>query len=85
MTRLSSWLTVAAAVALALPFGWGLGLLAAYVVAGRNFGQLPALTVPLGILVALVLALWPSLAPATRLKVMLGGSAAFIVLAWMVA
>jgi len=80
-----SWATVAAAVVMALPFGWGLGLVAAYLIAEKNFGQLPAATVPLGILAALAFALWPSLRPSTRLKVTLGGSAAFILLAWLVA
>ena len=68
--RVPSWVIVAAAVAMALPFGWGLGVLAADLVAGKEFGQLPAATVPLGILAALVFALWPSIAPGTRLKVL---------------
>jgi len=45
--QIPSWLIVGAAVVMALPFGWGLGLLVAYIVAGKNFGQLPAATVPL--------------------------------------
>jgi hypothetical protein len=35
--QLPERLIVAAAVILALPFGWGLGLLAAYIVAGKHF------------------------------------------------
>jgi hypothetical protein len=80
-----AWLIVTAAVVLALPFGWGLGLLAAYVVAGKNFGQLPVATVPLGILAALAFALWPSLRPSTRLKVAFVGSVTAIIFAWLVA
>jgi hypothetical protein len=80
-----SWVTVVGAALLALPFGWGLGLLVAYVIAGKNFGQLPVATVPLGIVVALIFAFWPSVKPSTRLKVLLGGSVAFIVFAWLVA
>ncbi len=79
------WVTVAAAAVLALPFGWGLGFLVAYIVAGKNFGQLPAATVPLGIVAALAFAFWPSFEPSTRLKVMFGGSVAFILFAWLVA
>jgi hypothetical protein len=48
-----SWVIVAAAVITALPFGWGLGVIAAYLLAGPSFGQLPALTVPLGIIAAI--------------------------------
>ena len=83
--QIPPWITVAAAVVMALPFGWGLGVLAAYIVAGKNFGQLPVATVPLGILAALAFALWLSIRPSTRLKVTFGGSAAFILLAWLFA
>jgi hypothetical protein len=83
--RIPAWLIVAAAVVLALPFGWGLGLLVAYVVAGKNFGQLPAATVPLGLLAAVAFALWPSFRPSTRLTVTFLGSAAFILFAWLIA
>jgi len=83
--QIPSWLIVAAAVVMALPFGWGLGLLVAYAVAGKDFGQLPAATVPLGILAALAFALWPSFSPRTRLKVTFLGGAAFIFFAWLVA
>ena len=38
---------VAASVSIALPFGWGLGVVAAHLMAGHDFGQLLALTVPL--------------------------------------
>src|SRR5262249_43942397 len=82
--QIPAWLIVAAAVVLALPFGWGLGLLVAYVVAGKDFGQLPA-AVRLGLLAALAFALWPSFSPSTRLKVVFLGSAAFILLAWLIA
>jgi len=78
-----SWLMVAAAAVLALPFGWGLGVLAAYLIAGKNFGQLPAATVPAGIIAALVFALWPSFQPRTRLVVMAAGTAVFLLLGWL--
>ena len=80
-----SWLIVSAAVVLAFPFGWGIGVLSALLIGGRNFGQLPALTVPLGIIAAIVFALWPSFKASTRFKVMLAGSVAFVFVAWLVA
>jgi hypothetical protein len=61
---------VAAAVLVALPFGWGLGVFVAYLVAGRNFGQLPALTVPLCLIASIVFALSRSFTPGTRLTIM---------------
>ena len=83
--QMPSWVTVAAAVVLAFPFGWGLGVLFAYVIGGKNFGQLPIATVPLGIIAAIVFALWPSFKPSTRFQVMLAGSAMFILVGWLVA
>ena len=83
--RIPSWGMVAAAVVMAFPFGWGLGVLAAYILAGREFGQLPALTVPLGIVAAIVFAVSPSLKASTRVKVMVAGTVVFIVLAWLAA
>ena len=80
-----SWLIVSAAVVLAFPFGWGVGVLSALLIGGRNFGQLPALTVPLGVIVTIVFALWPSFKASTRFKVMLAGSVAFVILGWLVA
>ena len=80
-----SWLIVSAAVVLAFPFGWGVGVLSALIISGRNFGQLPLLTVPLGIIAAIVFALWPSFRPSIRFKVMLAGSVAFVFFAWLVA
>lgn len=82
--RIPPWVTVAGAAVLALPFGWGLGVLLAYAIAGKNFGQLPAATVPAGIVAALVFALWPSFKPRTRLMIMLGGSVAFVIIGWLV-
>jgi len=79
------WVVTAATVVLALPFGWGLGVLAAYLIAGKNFGQLPAATVPLGLIAAVTFALWSSFKVTTRFTVMLVGSAAFILFAWLIA
>jgi hypothetical protein len=80
-----SWVTVTAAVVMAFPFGWGVGVLAASILSGNNFGQLPAVTVPPGITASIVFALWPSFKASTRLKVMLAGSVIFILYARFVA
>ena len=78
-------LIVAAAVVMALPFGWGLGLLAAYLIAGKDFGQLPAATVPLGILGSVGFSLSPIAHPMTRLKILSAGAALFVAFAWLTA
>jgi hypothetical protein len=76
----SSWMIVAAAVLAAFPFGWGAGVTAAHLLAGPDFGQLPALTVPLGIIAAIVLALLPLMSAQKRLLVMVVGTGFFILL-----
>lgn len=78
--RLPPWVLVTAAVLLAFPFGWGLGVLAASLIAGPDFGQLPALTVPFGIFAAIVFALLPVASPRARLTIMAVGTAIFLVL-----
>jgi hypothetical protein len=75
-----SWAIVAAAVVAAFPFGWSLGVTAAYLLAGPDFGQLPALTVPLGILAAIVFALSPLPSARKRLLIMVAGTGLFILL-----
>lgn len=79
-----SSITIAGAVVLAFPFGWGLGVLAAYLIAGSDFGQLPAATVPIAIVASIAFALWPALKASTRLTVMLVGTALFVLLARLV-
>jgi hypothetical protein len=49
-------------------------------VAGKNFGQLPALTVPLGIIASIAFALARSLSPGTRLTIMAAGTVVFLLL-----
>ena len=83
--RIPSWMMVAASVMMAFPFGWGLGVFVAYVIAGKNFGQLPVATVPLGIVAALVFAVAPFMDASKRLKIMLGGTLIFIAFAWLIA
>jgi hypothetical protein len=81
--RIPSWLVVTAAVLAALPFGWGLGVFVAYLVAGPNFGQLPALTVPVSIVAAIVFASSSFVTPWTRLTIMLAGTALFLLIGWL--
>lgn len=45
-------------VVAAIPFGCVLGVLIARVVAGRDFGQLPLMTVPIGIGASIAFAIW---------------------------
>jgi hypothetical protein len=45
-----SWALIAAAVVAAFPFGWGLGVLAAYLMVGPDFGVFPVLMIIPGIL-----------------------------------
>jgi hypothetical protein len=65
------WFTIGAVLA-AIPVGYGLGLLAAWLLAGFNFGQLPLITVPLGIVASIVFALVPYVQARTRFAVMIG-------------
>ena len=69
-----------AAVILALPFGWGLGVVLAYAIAGPQFGVLPALTIPIATAGAIAFVLASSMTAQTRLAIMAGGSAVFVVL-----
>jgi hypothetical protein len=83
--RTPSWIVVGFALVMALPFGWGLGVMLAYLIAGRDFGQLPAATVPLGLVAAVGFAVSPRFDARTRLKVMLAGTAASVLFGWLFA
>ena len=78
--RIPTWALVVAAVLAALPFGWGLGVVASYLIAGNDFGQLPALTVPLCMIAAVSFALSPLLTPGKRLACLVIGTGLFILL-----
>lgn len=73
-----SWVVVTAAVVAAFPFGWGLGVVIADLVAGPDFGQLPALTVTVSILASIVFALLPVLSAEKRLMILVIGTGLFI-------
>ena len=55
---------------LAIPAVATVGLIAAALLTFGKIGQLPLLTVPAGILAALIYALWCPIEPAQRLKVL---------------
>jgi hypothetical protein len=78
--RIPSWVLVTAAVIVAFPFGWGIGVFIAFLIAGRDFGQLPALTVIIGLAASIVFAVAPILTPAIRLTILLVGTGIFLVL-----
>lgn len=78
-------LNVVVALIAALPFGWGLGLLAAHIVGGPQFGQLPAFTIPVCVLASLAFAVLPIGASAMRRNILIGGAAGFILLGAIVA
>jgi hypothetical protein len=70
---------------MALPFGWGLGLVLALLIAGRDFGQLPAATVPVGLIASVGFALWPRIRPGTRLRILTAGTLLFLLIARLTA
>jgi hypothetical protein len=55
-------------------------VVAAYLLAGPDFGQLPALTVPVGIIAAIIFAPFPLLSARKRLLIMVAGTGIFILL-----
>jgi hypothetical protein len=64
-------------ILIALPFGWFLGLVAAFVLSGGgDWEQTPILTVPAGLLLGFLAALLPIGSAAARLKWMAIATAA---------
>jgi hypothetical protein len=74
-----SWITVAAAVIAAIPFGWLLGVAVAELIVGRDFGVFPVLTIPLGWAAAVSFALTSRVNATLRLAVLTIGTALFFV------
>jgi hypothetical protein len=79
--RIPRWLIVAAAVVAAIPFGWMLGVLTAELIVGREMGVFPVLTIPFGLAAAIAFALSSIATAATRLAIMVIGTAAILLLA----
>ena len=84
LSRIPAPVVLTAAVIAAVPFGWMLGGFAAYLVAGPKFGQLPIITVPLGIVAAIVFAVTSAWSPWTRLAIMVVGTGVLVGLAQLV-
>jgi hypothetical protein len=81
--RLPCWLIVTAAVIAALPFGWGLGVLVAHLLLGREIGVFPALTISIAIVGSIVFALSRAFSPATRLGITAGGTTVLLIVGWL--
>jgi len=77
--RVPAWVIVAAAVIMAVPFGWGLGVVAAMLAVGRDVGVLPAVTIPVAVAGAIVFALSSASTPLVRLGILTAGTALFLV------
>lgn len=75
--RIWSVIFTAGAVLLALPFGWGLGVALAYAIAGKDFGQLPAGTVPIALMASVAFAVCPAISAKARCAIMASGTAVF--------
>lgn len=73
-------LLILVSVVMIIPFGWGIGVVISDVFTRGDIGQSPALTVPLGILAAIIFAVWPSVTLLTKTKVLFFGSVFMIVL-----
>ena len=69
---------------LVLPFGWMVGLLAAFILSAGAIGQLPMITIPFAILGALVFAVLPTVPVRTRLLIMSTGSVGIWLMALLV-
>ena len=76
--RIPSWLVVTAAVIMAVPFGWALGVTFAGLVVGRDVGVLPALTIPVAVIGSIVFALSSAVTPPIRLLVLTAGTILFL-------
>lgn len=74
--RSLSWLLIVAAVVAAIPCGWMLGVLAARLIVGPEFGVFPVLTIPFGMAVSIWFAVSRMATPLIRLAVMVLGALA---------
>jgi hypothetical protein len=80
---ISRWVVVSLAVVAAIPFGWELGVLAADLLLGPDFGVFPVLTIPVGVAAAITFAVAPWASPAARLTILAGGTVGMIALTGM--
>lgn len=76
--RVPSWLVVTAAAIMAVPFGWGLGVVLARLVTGPDVGVLPAAIIPFTVIGSIVFALSSMTTPPIRLATMTAGVVLFL-------
>jgi len=74
--RVPAWLIVAAAVVVAFPFAWGLGVDVAFLLLGPEVGAFPVVTILLALGAAVSFAIAPWLTPAKRLAILAAGTVA---------
>ena len=67
----------------AFPFAWFVGVIVARIVAGPEFGVLPAVTIPMVLAAALIFSLLPLTRATTRRDIMVGGAVTSFVAMWL--
>jgi hypothetical protein len=78
--RVPSWVIVTAAVIMAVPFGWGLGVVLAMLAVGRDVGVLPAGIIPFAIAGSIWFARSSAIPPLVRLATLAAGTVLFLIL-----
>ncbi len=76
-------MNVFVAILAAVPCGFGLGVIAAYVLTMGQIGQLPIITAPIGMVVCLLYAILPIGESKTRRNVLLTGLGGVLLLAFL--
>ena len=71
------------AVLAAFPLAWFVGVIVARIVAGPEFGVLPAMTIPIVLVGALIFSLVPIALPKTRRDIMVGAAAVSFAGMWL--
>ncbi len=67
----------------AFPFAWFAGVIVARIIAGPDFGVLPAMTIPIVLVAALAFSLLPLARAKTRRDFMVGGAMASFAMMWL--
>jgi hypothetical protein len=75
------WLLLGLALLAAIPFGWMLGVIAAFLLLGSDIGVFPVLTIPAGWAAGIALAVAPWADVRLRLAALAGGTIVLGVLA----
>jgi hypothetical protein len=77
---ISTLMNVIVAVLAAIPCGFGLGVIAAYLLTMGEIGQLPMITAPIGMVSCVLYAILPIGKPAKRRNVLLAGAGGVLLL-----